>query len=104
MDAGAVLVRRVDKPVGDAEAHRVVANAFEVASPPVAVELLAAGDRAFDPFNKYEPVGRVREHCVARKLGGAAPVVGRAGAPSCLAVGLVLEVGANHIWRVGVTS
>ena len=104
MDAGAVLVRRVDEAVGDAEADRVVAHAFQVAAPPVAVELLAAGNRAFDPFNKDKPAGRVREHSVAGQLGGAAPVVGGAGAPSCLAVGLVLEVGANHIWRVGVTS
>ncbi|CAB5032670.1 unannotated protein [freshwater metagenome] len=97
-------MRRVDKAVGDVEAHRIVANAFKVASPPVAVKLLTAGDRAFDALDQYEPVWRVGENCVSGQLGSAAPVVCGSGAPSCLTVRLVLEVGADYVRLACVTG
>ena len=103
-NARAVLVRRVDNTVGDVETHRVVANAFKIAAPPVTVELLAAGDRAFDSLNENQPVRRVGQNGVAGDFRGAAPVGGAAGAPSCLTVRLILEVGADHVRLACVTA
>ena len=95
-------MRRVHDAVGDGEADRVVAYALEVAAPPGAVELLSAGDGAFDALDEDQPVGSLGEHGIAATLGGAAPVVGCPGAPGGFTVRLVLEVGADHVGRVGV--
>ena len=95
-------MRRVHDAVGDGEADGVVAHALEVAAPPGAVELLSAGDGAFDALDEDQPVGSLGEDGIAATLGGAAPVVGCPGAPGGFAVRLVLEVGADHVGRVGV--
>ena len=92
-----VLVRRVHQPVGDVEPHRVGADAFQVAAPPVPVEGLPAGDLALDALNNYQPVRRLRKHGVASQLCGAPPVGGRPGSPSRRSVGLVLQVSADHV-------
>ena len=101
-DTRAVLMRRVDDAVGDGEADRVVADALEVAAPPVAVELLPARDGAFDALDDDQPVRGLGQHGIAATLGRAAPIVGATGAPGGLAMRLVLEVGADHVRRVGV--
>ena len=68
----------------------------------MAVELLSAGDGSFDAFDDDQPVWCVGQDGVAAAFCGAAPVVGCAGAPGGLAMRLVLEVGADHVRRVGV--
>src|SRR5262249_4036359 len=98
-DAGPVLVGRVHDAVLDVQAHGGVADALEIAAPPVAGQLLA-GDVALDALDDDQPVGRDRADGVAGALGRAAPVVRGAGAPGGFAVGLVLEVGADDVGLV----
>ena len=101
-DARAVLMRRVDDAVGDGEADRVGADALEVAAPPVAVELIPARDGAFNALDDDQPVRGLGQHGIAATLGGAAPVIGCTGAPRSFTMRLVLEVGTDHVGRVGV--
>ena len=66
------------------------------------VELLSAGDRAFDALDDDEHLGVAGEHGVACALGGATPVGGAPGAPGRGTMRLVLEIKGHDVVVIGV--
>ncbi|GAP64010.1 hypothetical protein ARMA_2433 [Ardenticatena maritima] len=99
---GGVFVWRIDQTVGHIQAHRILAHAQQIATPPGAISVfpgvvLTTRPIAFHAFNDNQQIGVDRQNGVSSTLRRQPPITRWvATAPTSIVVRLVAQVNRNH--------
>jgi hypothetical protein len=79
------------------EYNRVREMPLDVFAPPAAVRS-ALATVLCDPLNYNKPARTLLKHCIAKPCSGQIPICGGISSPPRCSIGLIEEVGSDHIW------